>query len=176
MTYKQLAAFDAGIKFSEKFKGEKIPLLEEVLDMTNGKCTLLIEIKNPENSYNGIEQRVADMVIKYNAKSWCVIQSFEYETLQRFHKINPDLTLGFLIENPLQKQIVNKNTDISYISEINISQRYASIKNIEFIHRLKKKVFVWTVNKPERMKQLIKNGVDGIITDDPKTLQALISN
>jgi glycerophosphoryl diester phosphodiesterase len=37
------------------------------------------------------------------------------------------------------------------------------------VHRIKRRVHVWTANKPEEIKQLNDWGVDGIITDDPQT-------
>jgi glycerophosphoryl diester phosphodiesterase len=37
-------------------------------------------------------------------------------------------------------------------------------------HRLGAAVFVWTVNDPEVAATLVENGVDGIITDDPRIL------
>ncbi len=176
LTFNQLLTYDAGIKFSKHYAGEKIPTLDEVLSLVCGQCTILIEIKNPDNIYLGIEKNVADLIVKHNALSWCTVQSFEYESLLRLHKINQNITTGLLIENPKPKDIINNKIDTSFISEINISQRFASKKSIDFIHALNKKVFVWTVNKPERMKKLIQSGVDGIITDDPKTLKALISD
>jgi glycerophosphoryl diester phosphodiesterase len=35
-----------------------------------------------------------------------------------------------------------------------------------------KKIFVWTVNSPDHMKQFSDWGVDGIITDNPRLLLA----
>ena len=49
-TFNELQSFDAGIKFNEKFKGEKIPSLEEVLEQI--KLPLLIEIKKGEGYYH----------------------------------------------------------------------------------------------------------------------------
>ncbi|MFN3743041.1 MAG: glycerophosphodiester phosphodiesterase, partial [Anaerolineales bacterium] len=35
------------------------------------------------------------------------------------------------------------------------------------IHRIQRRVHVWTVNDPNQMRRLFKWGVDGIFTDDP---------
>jgi len=40
-------------------------------------------------------------------------------------------------------------------------------QQVQRVHRLKRKINVWTVNKEEDMRRLISWGVDGIITDDP---------
>ena len=49
--------------------------------------------------------------------------------------------------------------------------------NSLYVKRLHKhgiKVNVWTVNKPEIATKLIKMGVDGIITDVPQMVNALV--
>jgi len=35
------------------------------------------------------------------------------------------------------------------------------------VHRLKRRIHVWTVNPAEDMRRLFHFGVDGIFTDDP---------
>jgi len=175
LTYEELAGYVAGCGFSEKYIGEKIPSLDEALQLIGGQCTLLIEIKNPGNIYDGLEKQVADLICKFDARSWCVVQSFEYETLQRLHKIDARIVTGLLIDNPSYKKLQLDKKDISFLSEINISRRFAGPENIARIHSLNKKVFVWTVNKPVHMQQLIKIGVDGIITDDPVSLKKILT-
>jgi len=174
MTYAEMAVYDTGCKFSEKYRGEHIPVLEEVLELVNGKCTLLIEVKNPENMYKGLEKKIADLISRYNAKSWCVVQSFEYESLYSLHKIDHEITLGLLMADARPGRPNYNNINISFISEININQRFANQKSIDFLHGLNKKTFIWTVNKCKRMQHLIRYGVDGIITDNPAMLQELM--
>jgi glycerophosphoryl diester phosphodiesterase len=36
------------------------------------------------------------------------------------------------------------------------------------VHRLNRRIHVWTVNREEEMRRLFHWGVDGIFTDDPK--------
>ena len=46
-------------------------------------------------------------------------------------------------------------------------------KLIDEAHSLGMRVVPYTVNDPSRMRELIKMGVDGIITDRPATLRAV---
>ena len=43
------------------------------------------------------------------------------------------------------------------------------------VHRLNRRLYVWTVNQAEDMRRLIGWGVDGIITDDPKLAMDVLS-
>ena len=49
-----------------------------------------------------------------------------------------------------------------------------SREQVQRVHRLKRRVHVWTANTPAEVKQLKDYGVDGLFTDDPQTVvQAL---
>jgi glycerophosphoryl diester phosphodiesterase len=43
-----------------------------------------------------------------------------------------------------------------------------SREQVQRVHRLKRRVHVWTANTPEEVTRLKKWGVDGIFTDDPQ--------
>ncbi len=45
---------------------------------------------------------------------------------------------------------------------------------VAFAHRLGLEVDVWTVDEPELMRELIRQGVDGIVTNSPQILQQLL--
>src|SRR6266704_6290544 len=47
MTLKDLRRLDAGAWFSSRFRGERIPTLEESLEFARGRCAMNVEIKEP---------------------------------------------------------------------------------------------------------------------------------
>lgn len=58
-TYEQLCNLDAGIKFSDEFKGEKIPTLKEFFDFMKDNDKLInIELKNSIIHYEGLEKGI----------------------------------------------------------------------------------------------------------------------
>ena len=175
-SYDEFSQFDAGYKFSEKYKGEKIPSLEQVLELVDGKAKLLIEIKKSGDKNQDIEKAVVDLIQKHHAGSWCIVQSFSYESIEKVHKLDASITLGLLFVKPPSEKIEHGKIDISFISEINFCHVFAGKRTVEFFHKLNKKVFVWTVNKPEQMQRLINHDVDGIITDNPAELIKIINN
>ena len=66
MTYAEIEQLDAGVSFHKKFRGEKIPTLDEVLKYCKGKLDLNIEIK-----YNGKNKGI---VKKVNINAICTFE------------------------------------------------------------------------------------------------------
>jgi len=174
-TYQELCGFDAGVKFSDKFKNEKIPTLDEVLTFVNGQCIVLIEIKNHDNIYEGLEKDVVDLIHKHHAQKWCIVQSFSYSSISKVHELDPEIIIGYLSLKVPRKKMEAEPANFCFISEINIYHRFASKKAVSFIHSQNKKTCVWTVNKAKRMRKMIKNNVDGIMSDNPTMLKELLN-
>jgi glycerophosphoryl diester phosphodiesterase len=173
ITFEELRSFDAGGKFSDKFAGEKVPTLEETLTLIAGKCNLLIEIKDPDAS-GDIEKDVVSLIQKHQAWSWCVVQSFNYQSVLKVHQMDAQIKTALLFVKPNIDKIQN-DAEMSFLSGINIYHRFAGKRTIEKIHALHKTVFVWTVNHPKRIQKMVENGVDGIMTDDPQMMKELLN-
>lgn len=95
---------------------EHIPLLEEVLDLVNGKTPILLEIKNA-HAAGALEEGVANCLQSYSGR--CAVQSFNPRSLRWFRERFPgvprgqlsgtleDLDIGFLKGLVLKKLLVN---------------------------------------------------------------------
>ncbi|WP_307336995.1 glycerophosphodiester phosphodiesterase [Caldalkalibacillus uzonensis] len=174
LTAKELKQYDAGYWFSDELYGQKIPLLEEVIDIVPLDVNLIIEIKNIPHRYETIEQKLIDVLINTNRITSSIIISFDHHCLQNIKTMAPDLKIGLLYKVNLinhyrytqlfNQQIYSLHPHYRTISE---SQIHESIT-----HGLK--VFTWTVNRIEDMKQQIDNKVSGIITDFPDKLGKLL--
>ncbi|WP_134323348.1 glycerophosphodiester phosphodiesterase family protein [Cumulibacter soli] len=55
-------------------------------------------------------------------------------------------------------------------------RRVVDRRFVESAHQLGKKVHVWTVDDPDDMRALLDLGVDGIITDKPDVLKAILQD
>lgn len=175
MTYAELLKVDFGEHFSAEFKGQHLPLLEEVLEKTKGKNTLLIEIKNRREYHRGLERRTWDIVKSYQAENDCIFQSFDDNSLfaLRDMKISSPIHKLFATFVPIRPYYAGSNLHYKkfkrydFVEEVGLKQGYVNRKVIQKIHQMGKKVNVWTVNKPYKMIRLSNAGVDGIITDLP---------
>ncbi len=175
LTFEQILKFSAGIKFSEAFKNEKIPLLEEAILLTANKAVLLIEIKDGDEVYPGIEKKVVDLINKHKTNSYCIVHSFNDSVLFRIHKMDSSIVLHKLLiaDFPFLQLLTDGNLKITnleyyhFAAEFSTFSKFTTSRLINHVHRLNKKINVWTVNDKKQIGRLINMGVDGIITDYP---------
>lgn len=150
----------------------KIPTLDEVMDLVNGRTKLLIEIKRTDDIYIGIEQQLVDAIRAHNAQGWVTAQSFNDSVLDNLHEIDPSLRLEKLWICKLAGLPVGidggfDNFDIDrypHVSSFNFYYRSVTDALIQKLHAHGKEVKIWTVKGPEDTPRL---NVDGIITDNP---------
>jgi len=74
MTTKEIRALDAGEKFSPAFKGTKLPLFEEVLDLFGGKVIFNIHIKSP------VRTKVKTEKMSQRSREWSHFYNNHIET------------------------------------------------------------------------------------------------
>lgn len=169
MTLAELKQYDFGSWFSEQFRGETIPTLQEVLDVfkdTNHKMN--IEIKTDVYHYEGIEEKVIAIVKANQLEERVVISSFNHESLQIVHYLQPDLEIAALlmeaiIEPARYLQLLNAEALHLFLPSANRT----SIKNMIADGGT---VRVFTVNEVDYMKQLQALGVSAIFTDYPEKM------
>ena len=186
MSYADVRSFDCGSKphprFPEQVKFPIIrPLLEDVLDSIESLVRLKrldtmrynIEVKtqvrgdevfhpNPSD-FSDLVYNLIDRKLPWNQVT---IQSFDFRVLQYFNKTYPNVRLALLIENEMPWKV---NIDsLGFAPEIySCDYLLLSRDNIGKMQSEGMAVIPWTVNEREDMDQLLKWGVDGIITDYP---------
>lgn len=152
--------------------GEKIPMLQHVLKKVDKQTQINIEIKG-----KGLASKL-DQILDYyvDEKGWdpalFLVSSFDWEQLKEFRALNDRIAIGILTEGePLEAIAIAEETKAVAIHPWHEKLNAEVMKEI---HRKGFKLYPWTVNDVERMQQLIAWGVDGIITDYPDRLQALL--
>ncbi len=172
-TLQQLKDLDFGSWFSEHFKGEKIPTLEEVLDLVRDWNGLLnIEIKNGPVFYPGIEKAVSDAVAQYKLANRTIISSFNHYSLVEIRKLNPEIKTAPLYMAGLYEPW-------QYARSLGACAIHPLFYNIvpEVMKGCKLNGIManpFTVDQPEYIKAMAAAGVDGIITNVPDIALSII--
>jgi glycerophosphoryl diester phosphodiesterase len=173
LTLDEIQTIDAGAWFDDKFKGEKIPTLTQVLELG---IPLLIEIKKGEDFYPGIIQNLMNLLQNYPHSEKCILQSFDASVLESVSSISDKYKLQKLVssEIPLFSAFDFNGNDKNY-DGINPDFSTITKEFLNHIHQIGKTSFTYTVNESEDMLRLISLGIDGIITDFPDKLLSLLN-
>lgn len=180
---KKLRRYSAGSWFHHSFSDEKVPTFREVLELVDGKATLLLEVKDGSPYHPEIERRIIELVNEFNAHDWCIVQSFNDRILNNFRKLpelHTDIQKLFAAFIPVapfyggSKFTYKRLRRYEFAKEVNINRRYVNPRVVRKVHTMGKKVNVWTVNEPEALQKFVNWGVDGIITDFPDRLKAIL--
>jgi glycerophosphoryl diester phosphodiesterase len=89
LTSAELRRLDAG-------QGERIPLLQEVVELALGKVGLVIEIKQVPIQYPGLEDKLVAMLRQLGAMQECAVVSFHHPSIRQLRAMEPKLQLGIL--------------------------------------------------------------------------------
>lgn len=178
LTYDEILQFSAGYKFNKFYINEKVPTLEQVIDLIDGKVELLIETKYSYMYYPNIERHIINIIKNKNAKDWCKVISFNDRALFRINKLDNSIRLGklFVGKHAHLPLSFDKGLNIrplkkyAFVDEVIVKHDYATKAIIEKVHDFGKELHVWTVNNEATIQKLIERDVDGIISDYPNLL------
>ncbi|GAB6100581.1 glycerophosphodiester phosphodiesterase [Halanaerocella petrolearia] len=165
LTLAELKKFDIGSWFSKEFKNEKIPTLQEVIQLVNGQVKLNIELKPRVDKKQILIQNLVTILEKEDFKEEVIISSFNHSLLKYLKEIDSSLKTAILIV----ALPVNPVKVIDEASADGIHPNYLVV-NKELIDKIQEEGYflnTWTVNDESQINQLEEMDVDGIITDDP---------
>ena len=163
----ELRQHDIGSHFSTEFSGERIPTLEEVLELCRGKIKVNIELKTYGKD-RVLVDRVIQIVEAQQMEDQIVIMSLEPELVARARVARPTWKVGQLIA--VAAGDITR-IDASFLA---IQQSLANPAMVSSAHRKHREVLVWTVNEPIEMSAMLTAGVDGLITDFPELAREVL--
>lgn len=159
-TLAELRELDAG-------NGERIPTLQELIDLAReADVELLVELKSPAR-YPGLEEHVLSLLEGSSYLDRTVLQSFDWDSLRRVRQLSPLARLGALYDvgaldvswPPADAEYVCPPAEMVLVNPGLVRQA----------HNEGRGVFVWmnAVESPLTYRFLASFGVDGLIVDDP---------
>jgi glycerophosphoryl diester phosphodiesterase len=169
MTLAELRNYDFGSWFSPKFRGELIPTLYEVLDIySETSHHLNIELKSDVIDYQGMTEKVLDLVGNLNLDTRVVISSFNLDAIRTVKELAPHIETGALFMKPLKDPLEYVRNIPS--DALHIKARAALRPSMRQVFRAGVIVRVFTINSFKYLSALQEIGVDAIFTDYPEKL------
>jgi glycerophosphoryl diester phosphodiesterase len=178
-TLEEIRQLDAGSWFNSRFSDQKVPTLKEVLDLVDGRCKVLVEIKHMDHPhYHDFAEKLIDVIREErNGFDWVILESYESEYLEEAHAyddriqtkqlmIGEDSTplLAFYVESRMHLGRSEKNEQMK---ALNPHYETMSPRRVFRMHARGFQVYTYTVNERDDMIKQLNMGVDGLITDFP---------
>ena len=190
LTYEQIYQFDAGIKFSEKYVGEKVPLLKELFKLMqqDKEKQLYLDLKDVNL------RDLATLIDKYNVKDQCIfchcdinncielksyidircmlwIGGSKKEIISKFEKIKSNKYFGI---DQIQLHLNTNNSKSKWIYDLSINfLEYALIETNKY--NIDLELFPWDINK-KNIITMLNSGFTWFCTDYPMQFKAIIDN
>lgn len=168
VTFDEVSKLDAGVKFNSRYRGEKVPTLDEVIKYSKGRIDLNIEVK-----YNGHNKNIVPKVMQViednNFVDHCVLTSMNYRYLAQAKQINDRIRTGYTL-----RMTYGDLSTLSAADFFSVKHTYITSGFVSDVHRVGKEIYVWTVNYQGDMQRVINAGVDNVITDDPELVRRVV--
>lgn len=172
-TLAELQRLDASNRM-EKYRGEKIPTLEEALRAVGKRGLVNIEIKSTGLKTDGIEMAVL-AAIENTGASRVLISSFNPLALRRMFLLDPRLPRGLLYA-PRLPIFLRRAWLRPLVRPAALHPHFSMVTRdlVAWAHQRGYQVNTWTVDEPDVARRLIEWGVDGIITNKPDVLRKIV--
>ena len=164
-----LQELDAGSFFSEQYRGEKIPTLIEVFELVAGKRILVnVELTNYTTPNDDLVKLVCDLITHFGMENSVLLSSFLPSNLAAARSLLPDTPQGFLAGRGWMGWWSRSlGFNFGEYQALHCNFKDVSARQVARVHRLGRRVHVWTVNTVNDMRRVFDCGVDGVFTDDP---------
>jgi glycerophosphoryl diester phosphodiesterase len=166
LSVKELKKIDIGSWFSNRYKGERIPTIVQLLEQIPSPTLLNMEIKKVT------PKKLLDRVYQYNAQGRVLFSSFDYKVLNQIRALDSSAAIGYLVDEGVTGAVIKRAREMRAVS-VHLSGKKVTSKAIDRIHEAGFLAYSYTINEPDQMTRLIKIGLDGCFTNYPDRLSAL---
>ncbi len=168
----------AAIRTLDAGAGEKVPTLDEVLDAFGGRIPLNLELKwGSHGDYEGLESRVLDALQRRGLAASILFSCFRESVLERLRAEAPSARLAMLTSprsSRLSPEEAIQRAGALGAEALNLHFVQVDAGLVARAHDAGLAVNVYTVDAPDEMRRLIDLGVEGIFTNLPDRLHALL--
>lgn len=164
------------VRQADAGKGERIPTLQETLELTRGRAQLYLEIKAPQAAAETLR-----IVRAFHCQNEVMLASFDIELMRRLGEEVRDMEIGVILGTPSLNPITRWREALPWIALRHLNYqtlcmqvKMCSARLARNIKQQGKKLYVWTANSEADYARMIARKVDGIVTDTPDRLIAYL--
>lgn len=147
----------------DRYRGERIPFLEEIVATVPDGKVLFIEVKTG----TVIIPYLVEVLSTYPNQPGLVVISFDFDVCAMMKKEIPSIPvfwLHYTLSGSYRTKWINMAVDAG-LDGLNFRYKGISQDYLEAVHSAGMKMFAWTVDDPEDAYRLIEIGIDGITSN-----------
>ncbi|MFW5689094.1 MAG: glycerophosphodiester phosphodiesterase [Spirochaetota bacterium] len=173
---------DVGAWFSDAFRNERVPLLEEVFEELAGHAFFDIEIKHYATRFGraregSVEAETVRLVRRHGLVGNCIISSFDPFVVRRVRLLAPEIPAAAIYANTDDlPRFLRRNGGRFYSGAAVMKPNHASTTahHVARHHRRGRLVMPWTVDDEALAVELANRGVDALITNRPGEIRSAV--
>lgn len=171
MTFKQIRALDAGVKFSPKFAGTHVPTFEETLKLAKGKIGVYVDAKSVSPAFTA---SVVNDLKRYRMVQHSVVYGYSLAFFQDVVRLDPQVQImPEAVNGSVLQRIVNE----FHPKVIAFDASDFKSDLVRMAHNSGAKIYVDRLGSADNAKDwqaAIDLGADGIQTNYPARLLAYL--
>jgi glycerophosphoryl diester phosphodiesterase len=174
-TLAELQELDAGSWFDPIYAGQQILTLQQVVEAVGQRLLLNIELKTAKLMDGELVKAVVHIVEENHLLDRVVVSSFNHLVLRKVRQLNPWIPIGLLYSPDMPLPL--RRTWLRPLLRPEALHPSYEMLDPETVHWAKERgyrIHTWTVDDPGTMWQIMRMGVDLIITNRPDLLSEVL--
>jgi glycerophosphoryl diester phosphodiesterase len=159
---------EAGAWMSTEFGGVRIPSLDEIFETVGSRALINVELSDYWADQRWLAEGVVASVVHHGLERRVLLSSFQSSALRAAHRLAPEIPRGRLFGPTWLSYRDRWPQRRAPIDAEHPHDSRITSPRIADAHRKGRRLHAYTVNDPDRMRELWAWGIDGIITDLPE--------
>jgi len=169
LTYEELLEYHPTAKYKgadkDLYADEKIPTLQEVIDLVGDKAVINIELK-PAKTDKKFVQSVVNIIEENDYYDHCFVTSLNYGSIKKIKMKDSRIKTIYTMAVAM-----GDFYSLEYADGFSIKARYINNDVVKQAHSLGKEVHAWTIDDTETLESMMLMNVDSIITNKPAEMR-----
>jgi glycerophosphoryl diester phosphodiesterase len=176
LTFDEIKSIDVGSSFSPAFKGERPPLLEDVLEEFCPDLYIDIELKTRKTKDDTLPGLLAEKIKQFGdrAEKSLAVSSFNPFAIRAFKKLCPHIPTAIIwsaddeVPMILRRGFGRFLSHCDYLKPVQLQVNAFSCFKWKTLER--HPIIPWTIDDPVLAQRMLQTGCQGIITNRPQDM------
>ena len=173
-----ISDLDAGAWKSQEYAGERVPLLDDVIDLLGDRVYYDIEIKHSDRNSDEIGRAVVEVIYRRGMESRCLVSSFNPFAIRAVRRADPRIQTALIYtKHPEFPRWLNNGAGrfVCKPQTLKPNRHRLNPWSVFWKHRLLGyPLIMWTEDDPQEVRRYLGMGIAGIITNVPETMLPIV--